>query len=513
MDPRIDLNLKGTESNERVEGIFAKYVRILTKQDLEKKHNDGYTIFTFIRDPFARIRSLYKEKICEYLFSHFKSMGMKQNMHFRDFVKIIARIPDSNSNDHYKSQHSFLYQNSSKGSNIMPFIKVGLLENFDEDLKRIFGKHYRDSFKKFHYRKTNSTTLTIDPDTHRLLEARYREDVNMYNKVVSNLKENGSIRVREIEVKNSNLNPSILRIQDTSIIERSLEKIEITPDFKKKFIKKNHQALFRGLDQNLLEDLVLVCKNIMKESKRDKRTIIMTFSDYGYRNITMEFYQHLKNLNIDNYVVIATEEKMFKFLKDKEINTHMIPKSFRKGPAIPAHQSNFWIYRMTVIQYVLSKGLNILHSDADAFWKKDPKELFDSDSDIIISQGTFMPWETHEKWKFVMCCGLMYFKSTPQVRSVISRCISHMGKTLDDQISLNVILIGTQWDKTDDNEPIQHTHNGRIIMEIYNKPLTGINKDFGMSFKVTLIPFKDVQRIEITKSAFIYHLIANKNIK
>ena len=97
----------------------------------------------------------------------------------------------------------------------------------------------------------------------------------------------------------------------------------------------------------------------MKDSKRDTRNIILTFSDFGYKNITMKFYEHLEKLKVDNYIIVATDEKMHSFLKNKGINTCIIPKSFRKGPSIPARQSNFWMFRMSVIQICNVLWINV----------------------------------------------------------------------------------------------------------------------------------------------------------
>jgi len=106
------------------------------------KNEAGYYIFTFVRNPFKRIVSLYvnkfedREKIVETgFFQYQRYMGgiINQNISFGSFVKIISNIPDKFSERHFISQ-SFFIERINKP------LFIGKLENLNKDFGYVCNK-------------------------------------------------------------------------------------------------------------------------------------------------------------------------------------------------------------------------------------------------------------------------------------------------------------------------------------------------------------------------------------
>lgn len=110
-----------------------------------------------------------------------------------------------------------------------------------------------------------------------------------------------------------------------------------------------------------------------------------------------------------------------------------------------------WIKRMDIIQKFLRQGVDLVLSDTDALWVKDPlKDLSKyTKSDVVASRGWF-PWHLQEKWGSCLCMGFAYFKATKfsidLVQAVSAMMIEHRDISLldknsklkpDDQFSMN----------------------------------------------------------------------------
>lgn len=141
-----------------------------------------YFSFAFVRDPFARLVSCYRDKILweptsrVYPTPYFDvyPFRMPTNMPFPEFVRRVVRIPDRLADRHFKSQHAHLYV---RGARLVQF--VGRIERLAED--------WRTIAERFDFQRTlgrSHATAPSDEDyrawyTPALVDtvyARYRED-------------------------------------------------------------------------------------------------------------------------------------------------------------------------------------------------------------------------------------------------------------------------------------------------------------------------------------------------
>lgn len=86
---------------------------------LSVKGTTGENFFTVVRNPFARLVSVYRDFFetnrSEFIYSDYLFGILAQNISFAEFVSRISRIPDRLKDQHIKPQHLFLKPYESKG--------------------------------------------------------------------------------------------------------------------------------------------------------------------------------------------------------------------------------------------------------------------------------------------------------------------------------------------------------------------------------------------------------------
>jgi|GEM_PF-841717 len=154
----------------------------VSKTEAEKLR-DKYFIFSFIRNPFKRVLSCYFDKIrkeTSYMgFLRYKNQFYRQ-MSFEEFIIKISDIPDSDADQHFRSQYIFLTGSKRK---LIPHF-TGKLEQIEEDFAKIVNrlkckdlklKHINKSEVKKSFQEEYFTPKIID-----MIIDRYQTDFEMF---------------------------------------------------------------------------------------------------------------------------------------------------------------------------------------------------------------------------------------------------------------------------------------------------------------------------------------------
>ena len=211
----------------------------------------------------------------------------------------------------------------------------------------------------------------------------------------------------------------------------------------------------------------------------------------------------MRRLRINNFAVMALDDKIFEILKARKVPTYRVH--------VKPDFSDIWVRRMEVISGLLKAGVNVLHSDLDAIWLKDPRALFqDLPYDIIASQGTYWPRPVHAQWGFVLCCGLIYYRSSNRVIDFTSRMMEDFARSAkpDDQVTLNMLLAedGVEWTVP---EPTYTKSHNDVAFTCSRRWITGKGK----LYKVALLPHHEFQRVAMREEfsqAYVVHPVSAK---
>ncbi len=259
---------------------------------------------------------------------------------------------------------------------------------------------------------------------------------------------------------------------------------------KKTILIGNLMKQFREQDE-----LVRSCKNISENN-----TVVIAFGDIRYINVIEEWLKRIVKLQVRNYVFISLDDETQNYLVSRGYNTSLVPYKGNLG--------EFWVFRLKVIRRLLESGLNVVHSDADAFWLSNPLDnLSLSTADIVSSQGSIFPESTLQHWGFVLCCGFQMFRSTLNCLALFERLIPYVEEVKDDQIAVNEVLMnmGVTWER--DNTGYTLTHQGKSFT-CYKKHLIGKCD----SLTVQLLPHAQYQRYfeGINPDLKVLHLLSDK---
>ena len=236
-----------------------------------------------------------------------------------------------------------------------------------------------------------------------------------------------------------------------------------------------------------------------KKKKNDK-TYIVVFANYNYLPVLENWLEAVRRIHVENFMIISLDEKLHHYLQGKKIASLLRPCELDLG--------KLWIHRVDIILELMEEGYDIIHSDADAVWIKDPQPYLNKlDQDMIFSQGTYWPLDVHKKWGFVLCCGFFYMKSNKKTLDFMNKLAERVRIDKDDQISCNRLLMeeGLSWGVPEDTYTLTFRDHDFICSTkcIFGKTDT---------LSAVLLPHAKFQRItEPSDDVYVKHLISEKN--
>jgi hypothetical protein len=216
-------------------------------------------------------------------------------------------------------------------------------------------------------------------------------------------------------------------------------------------------------------------------------TPVITFADSGYRDILDIWLAYVQKNQINTAIVFCLDTALYQELQDAGVTSIDFSQQHRREATVQRTREALWKLRVQVYHEFVENGYPVIHSDADAFWLRNPfADYFDSDSsDIIFSPGTIFPPEVFDVRRFVLCCGLFQLRANDRVRKLMREVNSLTGGSLTDQRVFNNLLLGYC-------AQIELPPRGNVLefdtrrMETFEKPVLIRQPDSGLT--TTLLP-------------------------
>lgn len=236
-----------------------------------------------------------------------------------------------------------------------------------------------------------------------------------------------------------------------------------------------------------------------RKTARSKQ-LIAVFANDAYRPVLQNWMAAMQRIGIRNYMVVALDRKLFCYLEARGVRTLYRPCE----PAL----GELWIHRLNVISELLERGHDVIHSDADAVWLKNPLPYLDAlPHDMLFSQGTVWPPDVQEQWGFVLCCGFFMLRSNVRTRSFVRKLKARVRRDRDDQISCNRLLCetGTRWEEARQPYPLTFRGTGLICSPEVREGHCG-------DLTLALLPHRLFQRLfEEHEGVYVRHLLSEKS--
>lgn len=179
--------------------------------------------------------------------------------------------------------------------------------------------------------------------------------------------------------------------------------------------------------------------------------------------------------------------------------------------------------RHEVLALLCQAGIDAFHSDADAFWLRDPREYCRSlPADVVFSQGTVLPAEACHAWGFVLCTGFFYARASERSADFfhkVASSIAPVGPIGEDQVALNLAVLEAHvvWRKPSipsDRLLFRGLHWERskpdVRISYYEQPVFG--KSEALDLSLCLLPHRLFARLgPVGESTIVEHLLENKS--
>jgi hypothetical protein len=166
---------------------------------------------------------------------------------------------------------------------------------------------------------------------------------------------------------------------------------------------------------------------------------------------------------------------------------------------------------MEIFNEIVQMDVNMIHSDADAIWLRNPLEeyFYKSDSDFVFSQGTIWPQDVKDNWEFVLCCGLFQARCTPVAKVIMGLMYRDIQNAVikDDQVTVNRYLasLDIKWRS-------RNTYQVPIFGQYFKCStdiMYGMADEIGL--QIAVLPHALFQRLHMKdEPAYVKHILSNK---
>lgn len=199
--------------------------------------------------------------------------------------------------------------------------------------------------------------------------------------------------------------------------------------------------------------------------RQQNGTIILVVAARSSYDVMLNWCISMKRVGLDNYILVALDNDAQEFFSEKGAPVVQLPR----GPGEEkVSKSDVWVQRTFVAHMILSEGIDVLISDADAVMMKSPFENplshFDDKSfDIITTPSNFpnpskgelpdacpSPPPGKMEWRHWPCMGWTLLRASKRMYIFfVEEFLRDVIRYQDDQIGFNCAIrkAGAEWNE------------------------------------------------------------------
>ena len=229
--------------------------------------------------------------------------------------------------------------------------------------------------------------------------------------------------------------------------------------------------------------------------------LVITFSDAAYLPLLEIWLARMRQLGVAPVRVYCLDAPTLAWCRSEGVACELVRWS--------GSLQDLWLQRVRIISSLLATGQEIIHSDTDAVWTKNPLREGSArlgEQDLMFSQGTVWPDDVHDRWGFVLCCGWFRARPSPAACRFFQALEVDIAVTADDQISVNRLLLawGVQWKRSTSDYRLSFRDR---TVQCWHSPLTAT----AGSLSVALLPHREFQRLPEPGGGIVKHYLTPKD--
>ena len=213
-----------------------------------------------------------------------------------------------------------------------------------------------------------------------------------------------------------------------------------------------------------------------------KGPVAIVFATVNYQQIVWRWIQVAHWASVGDWRIVCLERELVSWLERKGEGARAV-YYYDLVPDAPRYdfanlkrkevKKVFWPLRTRLFVQLANAGCDFVHSDADAFWIRDPRPYLAEhpDFDLLVSQGTWFPREHLSQFGFVLCAGFFLSRSNARTRDYFERVHALMSRRGDDQWCMNNVLLQDPEAQWEVRAPVLRRTNGRRFRRRVRSPI------------------------------------------
>jgi len=224
--------------------------------------------------------------------------------------------------------------------------------------------------------------------------------------------------------------------------------------------------------QDTVSEVVLQARQPLRQLNSSQNKPARTFvtlltSDKNYLPaMTAWLVVAARHSSVSSVILLALDKEAHDAVRANQghsvLSEDVIDEAMTARVKSHGHEHFVWLTRMVVARHILTTGTDLLMTDLDALWLRDPLPMIAAQlaagNDVVASRAHGIPLPQKLKWGSTACMGFVYFRADDPVRAIMNRTVLVMLQQddPDDQIAFNEVSsclrIHTHW----------HSHCTRI---------------------------------------------------